>query len=327
LMWAGWLAWYQSDLETAHALLRKSEALWRAVGDVEALVQVLMYLGILAQAQDLACARAIYEKCIALARQVDAKSALAFALGAQGGLDLREGDPVRARTFAEEALVVARQSGMPGAQAYATSILARIALAQGDRAAARTWHRESLAHGRAGGHIPTVANRLTELGEIAYLEGDYSQAREYGDESLEIRRRFGNKRGVVDNLVQLAWVALRQARRKEARARLAQALALCRELSSTVDRGQLTGLVMGAGLAKGQGQPEQAAHALGAAHTLREAGVRPLTQLCTFELERLSAAVRRQLDGAAFDAAWAEGRAMALEDRERALAYVLGQAT
>jgi predicted ATPase/DNA-binding SARP family transcriptional activator len=326
LMHAGWLAWYQSERRMAHALLLESEALWRAVGDAEGLVWVLGCLGILARAHDPIYVRAIYEERITLARQVDAKSALAFALGAQGGLDLQEGDSVRARMFAEEALVVAQQSGMPGAQAYATSILARIALAEGDRATARAWHRESLAQGRAGGHIPTVANRLTELGEIVYLEGDYAQARECSEQSLEIRRGFGNKRGVIDNLVQLAWVALRQACRKEARAHLAQALALSRELPSTVDRGQFTGLVVGAGLAEGREQPEQAARALGAAHTLKEAGVRPLTQLCTFELERLSAAVRRQLDGAAFDAAWAEGQAMALEDRERALAYVLDHA-
>ncbi len=42
------------------------------------------------------------------------------------------------------------------------------------------------------------------------------------------------------------------------------------------------------------------------------------------EYDRNVATVRAQLDGATFAVAWAEGREMATDDWERAVAYALG---
>ena len=68
-----------------------------------------------------------------------------------------------------------------------------------------------------------------------------------------------------------------------------------------------------AGLAGRSGQPERAARLFGAAELLYEASVTRLEYPDQVEYDRNVAAVRAQLDEATFAAAWAEGRAMTLE--------------
>ncbi len=83
--------------------------------------------------------------------------------------------------------------------------------------------------------------------------------------------------------------------------------------------GLYLGLLGLAGVASAQGQAARAARLFGAA-----GGDPPPIPAHRHEWERNMAAVRAQLDEEAFAAAWAEGRAMALE---QAIAYALRQAS
>jgi hypothetical protein len=62
-----------------------------------------------------------------------------------------------------------------------------------------------------------------------------------------------------------------------------------------------------------QQYPEQAARLLGAAEALRVATHVPVPPVDQTDYERTVAAARAHLDEATFAAAWAEGRAMTLE--------------
>ena len=75
-----------------------------------------------------------------------------------------------------------------------------------------------------------------------------------------------------------------------------------------------------AGVAGRQGQPERAARLLGAAEALGEALYEPPRSGSRIHFELYVAAARAQLDEATFEAAWAEGRAMTLE---QAVAHAL----
>ena len=68
-----------------------------------------------------------------------------------------------------------------------------------------------------------------------------------------------------------------------------------------------------AGLAARQGQPERGARLFGAAEALRTALGAPLPPAERAAYEHDVAADRTQLDAATFAAAWAEGRALPLE--------------
>jgi hypothetical protein len=77
------------------------------------------------------------------------------------------------------------------------------------------------------------------------------------------------------------------------------------------------------GLAGIAAQPKRAARLLGAAQPALEAPRARWQSVLQIERERIEAAVRAQLDEAAFAAAWEEGRATALQDWDRAVAYAL----
>ncbi len=70
------------------------------------------------------------------------------------------------------------------------------------------------------------------------------------------------------------------------------------------------------------GYPQAAARLLGASEALLEAMGIVMHPVERSEIDRDVAAVREQLDEATFEAAWAEGRAMSLEE---AVAYALGE--
>ena len=71
-----------------------------------------------------------------------------------------------------------------------------------------------------------------------------------------------------------------------------------------------------------QGAVARSARLLGAANGLRQAVAVPLPPAARKRLERLLGTLRAQISEAAWTAAWAEGRAMSLE---QAVAYALEQ--
>jgi non-specific serine/threonine protein kinase len=78
-----------------------------------------------------------------------------------------------------------------------------------------------------------------------------------------------------------------------------------------------------AGVAALQGEPARASRLWGASEVLREVLGLPLTSLVRdrYDYEGYLAAARAELDEAAFEAAWSEGRAMS---PEQAIEYALG---
>jgi hypothetical protein len=68
-----------------------------------------------------------------------------------------------------------------------------------------------------------------------------------------------------------------------------------------------------AGVDRGRRQPERAARLFGAAEALHEAIGKPLPPFLRADYDRDVAAVHAQLDDATFDAAWAAGQALSLE--------------
>ena len=99
-----------------------------------------------------------------------------------------------------------------------------------------------------------------------------------------------------------------------------ESLALQREVGEKRDIAEcLEGL---AGVAGEQGRAERATRLLGAAEALREEVGAPLPPADRARYERSVAAVRAGLDEETFESAWAQGRAMPLE---QAVAYALDE--
>ncbi len=100
--------------------------------------------------------------------------------------------------------------------------------------------------------------------------------------------------------------------------RYRESLLLGRNLGS---RWEIANVLAGlAGSSGSTGHAVRAARLFGAVNALRESVGIPLRPIARPEYERDVAAVRTQLDEASRQAAWAEGRAMTLE---QAIAYAL----
>jgi predicted ATPase/DNA-binding CsgD family transcriptional regulator len=159
---------------------------------------------------------------------------------------------------------------------------------------------------------------LTVLGELSRAAGDYERAEIAYQEALALCREAGNRQREAINLGNLSYVAVHQGDYERAVALAREALALFWKL----DKKYYTAFDLSvlAGPVAATGQLDRAARLLGASAALLETigvGFQPADQ---FEIDRYVAAVRAQLDEAAFEAAWAAGRAMSLEE---AVAFAL----
>jgi hypothetical protein len=187
---------------------------------------------------------------------------------------------------------------------------------------ARSLAEESTALFRQFGDRVGLAAALTVLGGLAHDQGDYARAEPVCQESLALHRELGYKRGQVSPLLILGWVAYHRRDNALAASRFAEGLGFARELGMKREiAAALAALASASGGEDGHSPATvRTARLLGAAEALRETiGALP-NAAPRLEFHRTLAATRSQLDEAAFAAAWAEGRAMTLE---QAIAYAL----
>ncbi len=108
----------------------------------------------------------------------------------------------------------------------------------------------------------------------------------------------------------LSFIDQHESNHQAAIDRMRQALMRGRKMKSNKDMANFIQIL--AGSLGAVGEPERAARLLGAGEVALER-MGAFIQTDQFELDRMIAAVRAQLDDATFQAAWAAGRAMMLE--------------
>jgi predicted ATPase/DNA-binding SARP family transcriptional activator len=222
------------------------------------------------------------------------------------------GDGERARKLCMESVVLYRELGDKAGLAFTLGNLGTIVQSQGAHELATTLATEGLALYRELGDKWGIGMTLGLLALAAQLRGDHEQAAALRDEGLPILLEVGDKEGLALMLGRSGQLAQTSGDYERAVALCSEALALCRELG---DRRGIPGCLEAlAAVASSQGQSERAARLFGAAQTVREAGGFALPPADRAEHDRNVAAVRASLDEEAFAAAWAAGRAMALEE-------------
>jgi non-specific serine/threonine protein kinase len=154
-------------------------------------------------------------------------------------------------------------------------------------------------------------------------EHDYERAAALAEENLALTRKLGNIPGIVVGFVHVAMIALIRGDPERAAAAYEENLRLTRQLRDTV--AVVSNLMGLAGVAMQRGEPVRAARLWGSSEPLQEAtGLTPANSpfnRSQFDYDGVLATMRSQLGDAAFEAAWAEGRAMTLEE---AVEYALG---
>lgn len=198
--------------------------------------------------------------------------------------------------------------------------LALVAKEEGDFVGARALFEQSLALCRKYSSATRLGSVLGNLGGLALQQEDYPAAQNYLEQALSWCEAAGDRQLQALTLQDLSVADLRQDRLGEAQAHCSACLRLLYDSGSVVDLSPA--LEQMACVALAHARPARAARLLGAAERLRETtGVPPSPQAATRRAEADNAAVTA-LGAEGFAAAFAEGKAMALE---QALAYALGE--
>jgi tetratricopeptide (TPR) repeat protein len=174
---------------------------------------------------------------------------------------------------------------------------------------------ESMVICRELGYQRGLSILLCNLGRAADLQGHHSRALALFDEGLAIQRPLGD-RGTIANITHSLGVSLcSHGDYSRARAMLKEALAIWDELANP--GGLVASLEEFACMAACQAQPALAARWWGRAERMREqmgSAQAPSTQA---RVKLYVAAACTDMGADAFDAAWAEGRAMPLDQVAR----------
>nr|CAA9234074.1 hypothetical protein AVDCRST_MAG63-1093 [uncultured Armatimonadetes bacterium] len=298
---------HERSLEAALRLLRPLARFWRMRGHVGEGRRV--YASLLARVRQSASAATTP----ALA-QLEQK-ALHFA----GHLANRQGDYGSARSLFEQGLRLSREREDPKAAADFLSGLGYVAMYQSDFAAARAHHEEALRLCEANRDVISVGSVLYALGHLADFEKKHDLARTYFERALAV---WGNhpegQSGARYALLNLGHGARCTGDFGRARSHYAESLRRFVQAGDRLGVAQalegFASLIVTDQRTAPEGAARDAALWYGAAERLREAVGTPLPAFARAALhEAPMNAARAILGEAAFTGAWAEGRALPME--------------
>jgi non-specific serine/threonine protein kinase len=258
----------------------------------------------------------------ALASSPDAPPtpARAKALARAGWIAWEQGDYERSVAMSEESLALSRELEDEAGAVAALSNLGWAALLGNDLGLASALTEEAVALGRALGDTGGVARALLILGLAAVARGDHERATALHEESLELAREAGDGLAIALSLGMGAFASLGRGDYRRARALCEEGLGL--SLQPRVMNVTAFHLHASAALASSQGSPARSARLWGAAESVRETIGAALSPVELHVYGPYIDAARTRLDGAAWEEAWAEGKAMTVEE---AVEYALAE--
>jgi DNA-binding CsgD family transcriptional regulator len=225
---------------------------------------------------------------------------------------LVQGDTTAACDRFAESIAIYRGTGNRWGLAMALSAFGYCKAVVHDFAAARPPLEEALAIATEIGDRWCLGRVLNHLGEVERGEENDERARALYEESLSLLREIyhpGYMAGVLHNL---AYLAHHRGEPEQALDLFAQALTLVR---SQGDYRTIAYYLAGIGVTLGEvGQPGLGARIAGAGEALFEASGAVMLANDRVEYDRLLARMRARLGDTDFLAAWAEGRAMPVQE-------------
>ena len=292
------------------------EALARDGGaSVMARVKALGAASVVARRQgDLDRAKAASEEGLRLSAEAGAGGGhdVAFFTNMLGLVSLLRGDLEQATKLAEEGLVLSRKASDTECIGDSLLLLGHASRSRGDYVQAKQFYEEGLALARESwGGASLVSSCLNHLGWISLCEGDLGQATALFEEAAALTREQRSEELLMP-LCNLGWVALMGGDLERAKALHNESLALCHELGDKRYASYcLEGLACVAGA---EGEAGRAARLYGTAEALREAIGIPVEPAVRTLEEPYLVGARNQLEETTWEALFAEGLDMRLEE-------------
>jgi len=274
---------------------------------------------LLSQAGTAAWAMGDYEKAMVLhgqsldlCQELGHAAGLAWAVHNVGAQLGAQGKWPEAVEWTERVRSLYAQVGNKWGTAFCDVSLGCWHLTMGDRERAAASFRGVIDAAHELGDHGLLAYGLENLGEVLASEGEYQQAARLFAEALPLFREVGDRRGVAFTSGFAGWAAARLGDHTGALVHHTEALRV--SWQAGVRPQVATGLLGIAGTLAGLGRPEAAARMFSAAEALLASISHVLGSWDRQCWERDLAATREALDEATFSAAWAEGRAMPLQE-------------
>jgi predicted ATPase/class 3 adenylate cyclase len=303
----------QGDYAVARPYYSEALDTFRARNDRQAVAGVLRRQSIMVRhAGDRQRGRALLTESLALSREVGDQAGVADALINLSDLIHQDGDVQRARRLYEEGLVIYRTLGDQRGVARSLERLAILTRDVGDLDTAYRLQEQALAIERQLGDARELAYLTHGLAMIAQFRDDPSEATALFRESIEAFRQIGDKVAVAGSLAALAIHLLMRDERDEPAPLLRESLRLNLEMGNVLVA--IAGLEGLAAVALVQRAPVRAARLYGAAAQQRETMGTPTPAAYRAAYDRALAITRRALGEEAFAAAYAEGRALSLDE-------------
>lgn len=237
----------------------------------------------------------------------------AKALNAVGFLAWSLGNLDEAATMLNEALTTGRVLGDKLTSALALVYLGAVADFQGDYVTAQGFLEEGLALSTeldfAGKQIRGMG--LGFLGDISFRYGDYPSAQKLYAEGIKLFRELQNKNMLTYSIRRMGYMALRQSDHATANSLFKECLQLNQELGHQL--GMTACIAALAAALVAHGEIVYAAKLFGSVEASLNTLKASLFAIDQIEYESNLAAARAQLDDANFEAAWAEGLSMTLD--------------
>jgi predicted ATPase len=336
------LVWAQATAENAELALRLAGALfwyWEGCGQLSegrrwleravaigepapaaTRIRALSALGNVLRLQgDVGRAVALHEEALALARESNDAPGIAYGLGELGTAAEHQGDFAHARVRFEEALGLFRDLGDGRGVAWSLRHLGHVSTASGEYEAATDFYNESLTLHRLQDDQIGVARSLADLGHLCVAKGDLKTSARLCEESLTLFRTAGSRGAIGSALALMAELAWRQGDHDRAQRLCKEAVRYAWSVGEM--RHLATGLDGLAIVAAAERRFRTAARLFGAIEALRGV-VGPPRHPRRAEVDQALSTIRAALTDGQISAAWAEGRAMTLE---QAVAYALGE--
>ncbi len=250
----------------------------------------------------------------ALAKGSDAppESARAKALARAGYVAWEQGDYERAVALSEESLALSRELGDKAGAATALYTLGWAAMFGNDVERTSALIEKAITLQREMNDAVGVARSLLILGFVANYRRDHEWAMRLYEESQALAREAEDGFAIILSLGVGALAALGLGDHQRTRTLCEEGLKLSRQMKTM----HLTAayLHVGASLAGSEGWAVRAARLWGMAESLREAIGTVLSPFERHLYEPYMDAARARLDESAWETAWAEGKAMPLEE-------------
>jgi non-specific serine/threonine protein kinase len=260
---------------------------------------------------DFRAARLLFEECVALYSELGDNAGVTWSYFWLAIVAREQGEYARARSLYAQVAAQAKQAGNKGLHANSLYGLGYVAYLEGDLASAHALLEEALVTHRERRDKFHIGWILVHLAEVADARGDHQAACRFLEENLTLQPDLDDEWGLAYSMQILGRVALHHGERSTARSHFSESLSIWRKPG--VKR-WIAECLEGLGrVAAEEEDPAQAVRLFGAAELLREATGSPMPPVLRADFDSYVVAAQASLGETAFKAAWAEGRAMTLE--------------